>query len=361
MSQHPTPSVDHARLDTHRRTVSALVIGASGAVGRAITEELTRTGHRFTAASRRADDPAARIDLGATHGLTALSTAARQHDVVINASGIERAEIAGVLATAGTPLVDISATGAYLHELATASRAGARTAAPSTAAPEPEPGPTVVLGAGIAPGLSTALVADLLEKHDVSRATAPTTGAPEIDVAVTLGAGEVHGPAALAWTAGLAGRAVYGAPEPHAVQNFIERRTLPTAIGPRRFLRADFPDHVLLATPPRPGATPAIRSYLSTGSRLATAALGLVGRVPALRSLAARAPHIGDERWEIRAIDRATGAHRIATGSGQSRATGIIAAHAAIAAADQPRLGAVPMSAVLRTEQLAQLPGVTVG
>ncbi|WP_053386342.1 NAD-dependent epimerase/dehydratase family protein [Leucobacter japonicus] len=359
MSQHPTPSADHARLDSPRRTVSALVIGASGAVGRAITEELTRTGHRFTAASRRADDPAARIDLGATHGLTALSTAARQHDVVINASGIERAEIAGVLAAAGTPFVDISATGAYLYELAAASRAGTRAAASSAAAPEP--GPTVVLGAGIAPGLSTALVADLLEAHARSRATALTVSAPEIDVAVTLGAGEVHGPAALAWTAGLAGRAVYGAPEPHPVQNFIESRTLPTAIGPRRFLRADFPDQVLLATPPPTGATPAIRSYLSTGSRLATAALGLVGRVPALRSLVARAPHIGDERWEIRAIDRATGKHRLATGSGQSRATGIIAAHAAIAAAEQPRLGAVPMSAVLRTEQLAQLPGVTVG
>lgn len=355
MSQHPTPSADPARLDTPRRTVSALVVGASGAVGRAITEELTRTGHRFTAASRRADNPAARIDLGATNGPAALSAAARQHDVVINASGIERPEIAGVLTAAGTPLVDISATGAYLHELARASRAGTRTAAP-------EPGPTVVLGAGIAPGLSTALVTDLIESRDDVFASAQITpSAPEIDVAVTLGAGEVHGPAALAWTAGLAGRAIYEAPETHVVQNFIEWRTLPTAIGPRRFLRADFPDHVLLATPPRHGAAPAIRSYLSTGSRLATAALGLVGRVPALRSLVARAPHIGDERWEIRAIDRATGEYRVATGSGQSRATGIIAAHAAIAATEQPRLGAVPMSAVLRTEQLAQLPGITVG
>jgi hypothetical protein len=285
----------------------ALLLGARGAVGTVVRRDLERDGHTVTAASR-AESDGARIDLSGD--LTALSALASEHDVVVNASGIERADLA--TATGATPLVDISATGSYLETLRlTAS------------------GP-VVLGAGLVPGLSTVLAASL-----------DTRAGDDVDVLVMLGSGEQHGPAAVAWTAGLVGADVHRPPEGGAVRNFRESIR---ALGPdgraRRYLRADFPDHVLLGGTDAPN----IRSYLTLGSALMTGALDLVGRMPVLRGALTSAPHVGTDAWHVVAANRRTGERNEASGRGQSEATGRLTALAALRVVEAQPSGPVTMA-----------------
>ena len=274
-----------------------LLLGGRGAVGTVVARELEEDGHVVTVTSRTASGDA-RIDLRGD--LATLRDLAADNDVVVNASGIERPELGAAIVQ--TPLVDISASGAYLDRLrATAT------------------GP-VVLGAGLAPGLSTILTAALDSRPD-----------DDLDVLVMLGAGEKHGPAAVAWTVGLVGSDVQCPPQTRPVRNLRESRQ---ATGPdgrtRRYLRADFPDHVLLDN--RPGH---IRSYLTLSSAPMTAALGLIGRVPALRSTLTWAPPLGSDAWHVIAENRRTGERREASGTGQSDATGRLTALAAIRAATE--------------------------
>lgn len=292
----------------------ALLLGARGAVGTVIRRELERAGHCVTVASRTAPGDAG-IDLRGD--LSPLARLSATHEVVINASGVERPDLAA--ATDRTPLVDISATGEYLARL----RADAS-------------GP-VVLGAGLAPGLSTILISSLDSRPD-----------DEVDVFIMLGAGEHHGPAAVAWTAGLVGTEIYRPPEGAPVRNLSQSRR---ETGPdgrtRRYLRADFPDHILLADP----GSPAIRSYLTLGSAPMTTALGMIGRIPALRGALTWAPHFGSDRWHVIARNRRTGERRYATGSGQSEATGMLTALAASRAAENPAFGAVTMAALVTLDE----------
>ncbi|MFF2054017.1 hypothetical protein ACFVU2_20600 [Leifsonia sp. NPDC058194] len=310
--------------------INALILGARGAVGRVIADDLRRQGHRVTPAGRRMTPGGLQLDLAAPGGADALAAAAADHDVVVNASGVEDPALATLVGA--TPLVDISATGSYLDALADTARD-----TPSTTG---RPAATIVLGAGLVPGLSTLLIADL----------EPRAG-DQIDLAVVLGSGEQHGPAAVEWTAGLAGRDLHSPPETTVVRNLRERRRLAGPHGERAYLRADFPDHVLVG---RPGDF-AVRSYLALTSPLATAALGLVGRFPPLRGLISRAPHLGGDGWSLAAIDRRTGETRSARGAGQSRATGLLAARAALAAAASPSRGPVPMSALLTLDDVADI------
>lgn len=307
-------------------TIDALILGARGAVGRVIADDLRRRGHRVTPAGRRPTPGGLPLDLAAPGGLTALRAAAAGFDVIVNASGVEEPALGAAVGT--TPLVDVSATGAYLDGLADAVRAAGQPT-------------TVVLGAGLVPGLSTLLIADL----------SPRPG-DDVDVAVVLGSGEEHGPAAVRWTAELAGRSLHEPPEPGTVPNLRERRRLSGPLGERTHLRADFPDHVLLG---RAGGY-AVRSYLALTSPLATAALGLVGRFPGLRPLVSRAPHVGGDAWSLHARIRRTGETRTAQGAGQSRATGMLTARAALAAVAAPTEGAVPMSHLLALADLTDIP-----
>ncbi|MFC4128805.1 saccharopine dehydrogenase [Nocardia rhizosphaerae] len=279
-----------------------LVLGARGAVGKATASTLRAAGHQVTPAGRTAPTGGLAIDLTTTAGFDALGAAAPEHRIVVNASGIEDPRIMATMS--GAILVDPSATAAYLAQLSRAAQLGST---------------PVVLGAGLAPGLSTQLVA----------AVAGEPG-DEIDLAIMLGGGETHGAAAVEWTAGLAGREVWEPPEQHAVVNLREHRRLRTGRRTRTGLRADFPDHFLIGRP----RGVAVRSYLATDGPLTTAALGLVGRFPALAPLIARAPHLGSDRWSLTATNRRTGETLSATGAGQSRTTGGLTALAALAAAD---------------------------
>ncbi|WP_198677598.1 NAD-dependent epimerase/dehydratase family protein [Leucobacter luti] len=298
----------------------ALVLGGGGAVGRVLVDELVRLGVEVTAASRSSAN--ARIDLAGPHGLDALAEHAARYDVVVNASGVEDPRL--VVAAAPAAYVDISATARTLVGISEAAR----------------PGQRVLLGAGLAPGLSTMLVAAL-----------PTRPGDDVDLGVILGTGERHGPAAVSWTADLAGQPVFAPPEGGVVVNLRERRTLPAPDGTRSYLRADFPDHVLAD-----GARGIrVRSYLAVGDRATTAALGLVGRSPRLAPLMARAPQLGSARWSLTAVNRRTGVAVAAAGEGQSRATGVLTALGVVALLDRGPDRAVSLASLL---DLADLPAL---
>ncbi|MFT3662944.1 MAG: hypothetical protein QM809_16715 [Gordonia sp. (in: high G+C Gram-positive bacteria)] len=304
-----------------------LVLGARGAVGRAVSDHLRRMGHTVTGVGRTMTPPGMPLDLSTGEGLTGLRAAADEYDVVVNASGIE--DPALVACTGEVPFVEISATGAYLESLAVTGSAT-----------------TLVLGAGLAPGATTILAAAL-----------PAVPGDDVDVAISLGSGETHGNAAVEWTAGLVGRTIHRPPEAEPVPNLHETRRFRTEAGIRTHLRADFPDHVLIGVP----RGVAVRSYLAVSSRLATAALAVAGRLPVLAPLISRAPHWGDRCWEVSATHRRTGRRLSARGVGQSHATALLTAHAAVAAATAPRRGPVPMSELVTVAELREMDGIEFG
>ncbi|WP_232016784.1 saccharopine dehydrogenase family protein [Gordonia insulae] len=264
----------------------------------------------------RLDEPA---------GLGALTSAAADHDVVVNASGVE--DVAIRAACADVPFVDISATGAYLDALT-----------------EFDTEATTVCGAGLAPGLTTVLVRSLDNRPG-----------DDVDVAIMLGSGEDHGAAAVAWTAGLVGREIYSPSDGERVLNYRERRGFDFADGRRTCLRADFPDHVLAGRPH--GFR--VRSYLTLDDRLSTAGLALVGRLPVLRPVLTRAPHRGGDRWRILVRNRRTGRQAAAHGNGQSSTTGELVAQAVVAVAQSPSSGPVTMADLTTAEHLCTTPGVS--
>ncbi|MDQ0642032.1 NAD-dependent epimerase/dehydratase family protein [Microbacterium murale] len=298
----------------------ALVFGARGAVGSAASAALRQNGHEVVGAGRRAPEDGVAIDASTSAGRARLRVEAARADVVLDASGLESAAVQAAVGV--TPLVDVSATALHLERLA-------------TGVPE---GGAVLLGAGIAPGLSTVLI----------RALDPQPG-EEIDVAIMLGAGEAHGPAAVEWTMRLAGDDVYAAPEAYPVANLRSRRKFPLLDGTlREHLRADFPDDLLVGRPLGVG----VRSWLALDSRLATAALRLVGAVPSLAPLLRHAPHLGGEAWSVTAVKRGSTRPLTATGEGQSGATGRLAAIAAERLVELQLRGAVTTADAVRFDEL---------
>ncbi|MGW8484404.1 NAD-dependent epimerase/dehydratase family protein [Microbacterium sp. NPDC055903] len=306
----------------------ALVLGARGAVGSAVSSALRRSGHEVVEAGRRVPEGGVVIDATTSAGLTRLRGEAARVDVVVDASGLETVAVQAAVGT--TPLVDVSATARHLEQLADGVPIGG----------------AVLLGAGIAPGLSTVLI----------RALDPQPG-EEVDVAIVLGAGEAHGPAAVDWTTRLAGRDVYAAPEGHPIANLRSRRRLPLLDGRvREHLRADFPDDLLIGRP----LGVDVRSWLALDSRLATAALRLVGAVPALAPLLHRAPHLGGETWSVTAVTRGTARTLTATGEGQSGATGRLAAIAAERLVERRLRGALTMADAVRVDEIERAGGIRV-
>ncbi|BDZ55352.1 saccharopine dehydrogenase family protein [Agromyces marinus] len=298
------------------------MLGARGAVGRSTADAFRSAGIQVTEASRASNDPDARIDLATDTGWGDLARAAAAHEVVVNATGIEDPRFAD--AVGPTAFVDISPSGAYLEQLRAAADARSR----------------IVLGAGLAPGLSTILV-DGLERR----------AGDEIDVAVLLGSGEEHGAAAVDWTIGLLGTDVHAPVEGARVPNLRERRSFAEPDGGRRtYLRADFPDHVLIGG----DRGIRIRSYFAVTGRASTAALALAARLGrAGAGIVRHAPPTGSSRWRVTAVNRRTAASATASGDGQSLATGRLAALAATRIADAPP-GTVTSMAGLATPEEAR-------
>lgn len=288
-----------------------LVLGARGAVGREVIAELHSRGHVAIGVGRSAESEL-QADISTAFGRAALLAALRPGDVIVNASGREDLELAEL--AAATPFVDVSATGRYLDDLAEAVAARSSDAAFAQH--------SLVLGAGIAPGLSTVLLASL-----------DSVPGDELDLGVTLGSGEKHGKAAMEWTESLIGSAIYRPAEAEAttgkatrVLNFRESKKLPGLAGRMRtHLRADFPDQVILGA--KQGTL--VRSYLALSSGSMTTSLALLARLPRLARLMNAVPPLGSEDWRIVAVNRRTAETVAIEGSGQSHATGVLAAYAA--------------------------------
>ncbi|MFF5794069.1 hypothetical protein ACFY5D_18665 [Paeniglutamicibacter sp. NPDC012692] len=304
--------------------MKALLLGANGAVGGHIRTALLGAGHQVTAAGRRAPQDGLSIDVSGSD-LGDLAAAAREHDVTINASGVENPNLGQ--AVGDSTLLDISASSNYLKQL--------RAVAPRA---------SMILGVGLAPGLSTMLAASL--DH---------VPGDDIDVALMLGAGEKHGPAAIEWTQRLIGAPIEDPPEGHKVMNFREVSSFKDAGQRRRYLRADFPDHHLLGK----DRGIQVRNYFALGSPAATNALALVARIPMSRRLISAVPPFGSQRWSIVVKNRRTGQTRGASGTNQSRATGVLTARAVQEMVARGVSGTVSMSDLLEVDGLG-LPGIEI-
>lgn len=275
-----------------------LVLGGYGAVG---THVVNRLRHRGLEAVTGGRDPRRTdrvLDVRDPHSLRA---ALAEVDVVVNASGHEDRRLAEIVTGSGAALVDITATSSYVAALE------------QLRLPRP-----VLLSVGLAPGLSTLLAAFV---H---------AGAPgPVDLAILLGAGERHGPAAVEWTRRLLGRSAADPGTGRPVRNLTEPRTftLP-GYGRRRLHRADFSDQHTLT---RDLGAP-VRSHLGLDSRLATLWLTALTRIPsASRFPLHRLPAtvFGDDGWCIQAR-AADGTTRSIRGRHQSHATAVVTEFAAL-------------------------------
>ncbi|GLY66388.1 NAD-dependent epimerase/dehydratase family protein [Amycolatopsis taiwanensis] len=270
--------------------MSVLVLGGYGAVGAHLVRLLRAGGTPALAAGR---DPARADRVVDLSKMDSFRAALSGVSMVVNCAGIEDVRLAGECAHRGIAFVEISATSEYVQAL------------------EHVDGP-VVLGVGLAPGLTTLLAVEAL-----SRAGGP------VDIMIGLGSGEHHGPAATAWTYQLTGKR-FPDPDGATIRNFTKPAcfTIPEKAGYKPFpaLRADFADQHRLT---REFAVP-VRTYLRLDSRLATVGLAGLTWAPALRTLAPRRMP-GSDRWVVlaRASD---GSAQWATGRGQSLATAAVAA-----------------------------------
>ncbi len=280
---------------------SVLVLGGSGAVGRALTGLLADAGISVLAASRRppADFTAGsrfvRLDVRDTAALADAVGAAR---VVVDASGLDDESVAATVVAAGAHLVDLSAGTAHLAAL----RRHALAAHDKQA--------TVLIGVGLAPGLTNLLAAEV-------HARSPRGGG--VELSVVLGLGERHGPAATAWMLTQLAAAPRHPPR---------RADLPAGFGRRTLRWVDFAEqHVLTEDLGVP-----VVARCALEPRLLATVTAMAARVPALRRLllsstGAASRLTGRDRW-LAAAQVADGATGWATGRGQSTGTAVVAAWA---------------------------------
>ena len=276
---------------------TALVIGASGAVGTRLTPALAALGFSVLRAGRSARNDVI-IDLAAPHSAADYIAATATADVVINVSGVENPELA---AQSASPFVDISASASYFAAVkAMNPRAGA------------------LLSVGLAPGLSSLLIDAL-----------PHESGDELDLGIVLGVGEQHGVAAIEWTAQLLGTRFDSPADRRRVLNFAEPRRFDVpGLGRTVLSRADFPD----GGDGSPGGQ-LVRSYFGTTSPAANVAMMAATRLPTLgrRMVSLHLP--GSSAWFLVARNRRTGEQQSAGGHEQSLATATVTAIAAELAA----------------------------
>ncbi|SEL36283.1 NAD-dependent epimerase/dehydratase family protein [Rhodococcus maanshanensis] len=271
---------------------SVLVLGGYGAVGAHVVKRLRADGADALAAGR---DPARADRVVDLTDPRSLGSGLDGVSAVVNCSGSEEPAVAAAVAGNGIPFVDITATSGYAKQL------------------ERVDGP-VLLGVGIAPGLSSLLAAEAARAGGT------------VDVLIGLGAGEAHGPAATAWTYGLLGKR-FDDPDGSRVRNYTRptRFDLPAEAGYPRFpaLRTDFADqHRLTADLGVP-----VRTYLRLDSRLATLGLAALTWAPRIAALIPAGGMPGGDGWVI-AARGGDGRSWWATGRVQSRATAEVAAQA---------------------------------
>jgi hypothetical protein len=278
--------------------MKAMILGGYGAVGAGVADDLRARGCAVVTTGR---DPARAdlvIDLREP-GLRRFRESLDGVDVVVNAAGIEDPGIVSAATSEGAGFIDVTATIGYV-----------------AAVEALDPPAPVLLSVGLAPGLTNLLAADLC-----GNGRSPA----RIDIAVLLGAGEAHGAAATAWSLALLGRRFRDPATGSLVRNFTSPRTfrLP-GFGRRRLYRADFSDQHTLT---RDLGVP-VRTYFGLDTRLATAALPVLTRIPGAGRIPAGLHLPGSERWLVLATSE-DGRARWAAGRNQSRGTATVASLAA--------------------------------
>ena len=280
------------------RDTLVLVLGGTGAVGRAVTALLAGDGVPVLAAARR---PPAALPAGARfHPLDAFDEAAlrdavRDAHVVVDASGLDGGAVAPAVVAAGAQLVDLSADPAHLdavHRHDRSARAGQA---------------TVLAGAGLAPGLTNLLAA---------AAHALDPGTAGIALNLLLGLGERHGPAATAWMLDQ-----LAAPPRHPPR----RVELPAGFGHHTARWVDFAEQHALT---RDLGVPVI-SRCALDPPLLAAVTARAARVPGLRralaASAATAAQLTRRDWWVAAARTADSTTVWATGRRQSDASAVVA------------------------------------
>ncbi|WP_316574748.1 NAD-dependent epimerase/dehydratase family protein [Nocardia canadensis] len=179
--------------------MSVLVLGGYGAVGGHLVRLLRARGVPVLAAGRDAARADRVLDVALVDSVV---SALDGVSIVVNCAGVEDIGLAEACACRGIAFLEISATSGYVQAL------------------ERVEGP-VVLGVGLAPGLTTLLAVDVL-----SRDPGP------VDIMVGLGSGEHHGAAATAWNDRLMGQH-FPDPDGTSVRNFTEpaQFTIPEYTG----------------------------------------------------------------------------------------------------------------------------------
>ncbi|GBQ02303.1 saccharopine dehydrogenase [Streptomyces spongiicola] len=244
-----------------------------------------------------------RMDVGDLAGFAEVLDELRDVGVVVMCVEPEDAGIARICLERGIHLVDVNATHRLLEDVTKLH--GRATAA----------GAAAVLSVGLAPGLTNLLARRV---HDA------VGGAERIDLTVLLGAGERHGTDAVRWTVAGLGEPVAGRTRRVALPGFGERTAHPFPFSDQHTLR-------------RTLGVPEVTTRLCLDSQAMTAALFALRRTGLLRGArrqrfltgAFGRLHLGGDGFAIRADARRGDRHATLalTGNGQSRATGLVAAH----------------------------------
>ncbi|MCF6524796.1 saccharopine dehydrogenase [Streptomyces sp. JJ36] len=300
-----------------------LVVGGHGAVGSAAAAALDRwfPGRVLTAGRSRG----VRVDVTDTDRFRRVLTDLGDVRAVVLCVQPPDAGPARACLERGTCLVDVNADPALLADVSRLDDLAATTGTPA------------VLSAGVAPGLTNLLAR---RAHDA------VGGAERLELTVLLGAGERHGADAVRWT-------VDALAAPHGTA--CPRRLPLPGHGRRKAHPFPFPDQYTL---PGTLGVPEVTTRLCLDSRAATGllfALRPAVRRPALRRAATsvlRRTHVGGDAFAVRADARRGSRHAAyaLTGRGQSRISGLVAAHATRLAL----AGSLP-AGVRHIEELPQL------
>ncbi|MFB7171926.1 saccharopine dehydrogenase NADP-binding domain-containing protein [Streptomyces sp. NPDC056254] len=288
-----------------------LVVGGYGAVGATVTSTLAEwfpgrvvPSGRDAVKARRLGG--VRVDAGDLAGFRQVLDELGDVRAVVLCIEPEDAGLARICLERGIHLVDVGATHRLLEKVTDLN--GLAAAA----------GATAVLSVGVAPGLTNLLA---------RRVNDAVGGADRIDLTVLLGAGERHGTDAVRWTVAGLSTPVTARPNQLALPGF----------GLRTAHSFPFSDQYTLR---RTLGVPEVTTRLCLDSRPLTAALFALRRAGLLRGArgarqqqlltsAFSRVHLGGDRFAVRA-DAYRGDHHATlalTGQGQSRATGLVAAH----------------------------------
>ncbi|MGQ0711268.1 MAG: saccharopine dehydrogenase family protein [Rhodoferax sp.] len=313
------------------RTV--LVLGGYGAVGGTIARVLLqrsdcsilvagRSLERARAFARSLGPRVTAVGLDADGSSVSAGWLARA-DVVVNCVEEVSARLAAQCLAAGVHYVDVSATAAVLDEVHRVWR--------STG----EARPSAILSVGVAPGLTNLLTRWALDR------LGPLG---QVDISIVLGAGEVHGQAAIRWTLENLGREFSVATRAghKVVRAFGDTRIarLDAPRGKRKTYRFDFSDQHTL---PRTLAVGSVATWLCFDSWLVTQAFACLARLgPRLHRRVERLAKVlawAADRFPIGGtsflvqVDAIGGAGQGASyavhGDGEAFCTALVAAHAA--------------------------------